>query len=92
MVAHILATRSFFGISVVTLLAAILYQLSLKDFLFTSVGVGRVIQQPSDFNATCETIEGYGLEGCEDMWLHEPSGLLYMACSDAIGRKYWLPS
>lgn len=32
------------------------------------------------------------LEACEDMWMHQPSGLLYLACSDIKGRMAWTPA
>lgn len=50
-------------------------------------GLGR----PLNFTThTCTSIPE--LEACEDMWLHRPSGLLYLACSDIKGRMAWTPA
>lgn len=76
----------------VVVLAAAFYQLLLKDLLFTTLGVGRHIQQLHEFNVRCYNVTGLGLEGCEDMWLHEPSGLLHMSCGESDSRIHWLPS
>jgi hypothetical protein len=86
-----MAGPSRFAVISVTLIAVI-YQFVLKTLLWDTLGYGRSITAISAFNARCEKIEGLGLEGCEDMWLHEPSGMLYMACSDSKSRTEWLPS
>jgi arylesterase/paraoxonase len=72
-------------------LAAILYQTFLKAVIFDTLGYGRALSPLSSFNVKCEKVEGLGLEACEDMWLHEPSGLLYMACSKSLSRTQWFP-
>ncbi len=91
------------GRSIVTLLSraaivgvvfiSILYQFVFKQLIFGTLGYGRKIQSIKDFpNVHCEKIDELGLEGCEDMWLHEKTGYLYMACSDSRSRTQWLPA
>jgi arylesterase / paraoxonase len=70
---------------------ALFYQLALKDILFTSLGFFREIDNIGDYPYQCQRIQAPGLEGCEDMWLHEETGSLYMACSDSIDRTGWFP-
>ena len=67
------------------------YQFLLKDLLFTSLGIGRTIQDVSEFSYTCRRIVHPQLEGCEDMWLDDEKRLLYAACSPAHGRVNWTP-
>ncbi|SNX82583.1 related to serum paraoxonase/arylesterase [Melanopsichium pennsylvanicum] len=50
-------------------------------------GLGRSVNYTSQ---ACTQIPE--LEACEDMWLHRPSGLLYLACSDIKGRLAWTPA
>ncbi|PBP16484.1 putative serum paraoxonase/arylesterase [Diplocarpon rosae] len=67
---------------------AIIYQLVFKRLIFGALGYGRTIQSIHDFpNLHCEKIDELGLEGCEDMWLHDETGYLYMACSDSRSRR-----
>jgi arylesterase / paraoxonase len=73
-------------------LLAVLYQAFFKNLLFTILGVGRTVHPLESFGVRCEKIEEPGLEACEDMWLHEPSGLLYIACSDSLSKMQWNPS
>ena len=73
-------------------LLAMTYQLLIRKVLFDLLGYGRALTPLSSFNATCQRISTLGLESCEDMWLHQPSGLLYMACSDCRSRTQWCPS
>ncbi|KAF9519708.1 hypothetical protein BS47DRAFT_1336806 [Hydnum rufescens UP504] len=40
-------------------------------------------------NARCETIPS--LEACEDLWIHRPTGLVYLACASRKGRMLWSP-
>lgn len=40
-------------------------------------------------NEQCSKI---GLEACEDIWVDEPSGLAYLACSTLEQRAYWSPA
>lgn len=79
-------------VAVLAAVVAVLYAIFLKEFLFTFLGVGRALDPIESFGVRCEKIYEPGLEACEDMWLHEPSGLLYMACSDSLSRVQWNPS
>jgi arylesterase / paraoxonase len=78
--------------AVVAAVLAVLYPLILKNLLFTILGVGRTLEPIESFGVRCEKIKEPGLEACEDMWLHEPSGLLYIACSDSLSKVQWNPS
>lgn len=51
-------------------------------------GLGRTLNYTS--HGPCTKIPE--LEACEDMWMHRPSGLLYLACSDIKGRMAWTPA
>lgn len=85
-----LLTKAGFG---VVLLTAVLYQLILHDVVFNLFGYGRAVQPLSDFPAyRCHRIEDDAmLHACEDMWLHEPSRQLFLACSDSASRRLWMP-
>jgi hypothetical protein len=72
---------------------AILYQFVTKTIIFDTLGYGRPVSSITTFsNVHCQKVDELGLEACEDMWLHEPTGLLYMACSDSQSRTQWLPA
>ncbi|EHY53738.1 hypothetical protein ABEF92_006292 [Exophiala dermatitidis] len=74
-------------------LAALLYQFALKDYLFATVGLGRTIQHVSEFPYECHRIHGDpNIQACEDMWLDEESRTLFLACSDPMARKEWMPN
>lgn len=78
---------------VLVALIAALYQFLFKSIIFDLLGYGRVISPLHTFNnVRCEKIDDLGLEGCEDMWLHEPTGFLYMSCGESKGRMEWLPA
>lgn len=71
----------------------VLYQFFFKHVIFDVLGYGRKVGSIKDYsNARCEKIVELGLEGCEDMWLHQKTGFLYMACSDTESRQQWLPA
>ncbi|KAI6830533.1 hypothetical protein KC340_g10904 [Hortaea werneckii] len=72
--------------------AAVLYQVVLKDALFVTLGVGRTLQPITDFPYQCRQIRDPILQACEDMWLSETSRQLFLACSDPLARKQWLPN
>ncbi|KAI6901374.1 hypothetical protein KC355_g19556, partial [Hortaea werneckii] len=72
--------------------AAVLYQVALKDALFVTLGVGRTLQPISDFPYQCRQIRDPILQACEDMWLSETSRQLFLACSDPLSRRQWLPN
>ncbi|SMR42780.1 unnamed protein product [Zymoseptoria tritici ST99CH_1E4] len=81
-----------FGI-VFAIFAAALYQGFLKTTLFTTVGLGRVVQPISDFPSyQCRRIHDPRLEACEDMWLSEETRQLFLACSSSASRKEWMPN
>ena len=66
---------------------AVAYQFLFKSVIFDTMGYGRKVLSINKFkDFRCEKIDELGLEGCEDMWLHEPTGFLYMACSDSQSR------
>lgn len=73
-------------------IAAVFYQYIISDLLIGALGYGRSpksISTYTDYN--CERIEEPGLEACEDMWLHEETGHLYLACSETKTRLSWMP-
>lgn len=75
------------------ILLAALYQLFLKELLFTSLGLGRSIQPLSAFpHYSCRRIHHDLLEACEDMWLDDDGRRLYAACTSSAGRREWNPS
>lgn len=74
-------------------LVSVLYQFLFKSLIFDVLGHGRIITSIKDLkNVQCEKVDELGLEGCEDMWLHDKTGFLYMACSDTASRIQWLPA
>ncbi|TFK75385.1 serum paraoxonase/arylesterase [Pluteus cervinus] len=52
------------------------------------LGIGRVVQ--SIGNDRCTTVPE--LQACEKIILHQPSGVLYLACSTQDSRSRWLPA
>jgi arylesterase/paraoxonase len=74
-------------------LIAVLYQFLIKSLIFDLFGYGRVLTPLSSFKGlSCEKITELGLEACEDMWLHDDTGYLYMACSSSQSKTQWLPA
>ena len=72
---------------------AALYQFIAKTIIFDTLGYGRAVRTINSFsNVNCQKLDDLGLEGCEDMWLNDRTGLLYMACSDSQSRVQWLPA
>ncbi|KUJ19738.1 calcium-dependent phosphotriesterase [Mollisia scopiformis] len=72
---------------------AVLYQLLLKRIIFDLLGVRRHVMSIKDFNhVQCQRVDDLGLEACEDMWLHEKTGFLYLACTSAQSRVEWNPA
>lgn len=59
--------------------------------LWVQVGYGYTLQPLSDFPYTCRRLNDPSLEACEDMWLSEGTRQLFLACSDSVARKEWLP-
>jgi len=74
------------SLSIFLLFGATLYQLVLGPIISLS-GVFRAAE-PFNNNA-CSKVEG--VEACEKLVLHPPSGLVYMACSTLPSRMNWLP-
>lgn len=73
-------------------LGGILWQLFLRDALVHGLGVGREMQPVSDFPYKCHRISGDpNIQACEDMWLDQNSRTLYLACSESLARKAWMP-
>ncbi|OAP56413.1 hypothetical protein AYL99_09592 [Fonsecaea erecta] len=74
-------------------LCAVFWQLILRDALFNGLGLGRTVQPITEFPYQCHRISGDpNIQACEDMWLDQKSRTLYLACSDALARKDWLPN
>ncbi|KIV79805.1 hypothetical protein PV11_07350 [Exophiala sideris] len=72
---------------------AALYQFLLRDVIFVTVGVGRTVLPVSSFPYQCTRIAGDpNIQACEDMWLDEKSRTLYLACSDPVARRDWMPN
>lgn len=83
----------FRAAAIIVAVAAVLYQYVAKALIFDTLGYGRVVQNVSAFShLSCQKIDNLGLEGCEDMWLNDRNGFVYMACSDSQSRVQWLPA
>ena len=88
-----MAAKSITITTLGAVLLAVLYQWSLKDLIFVTFGIGRVMQSIEDFPYDCRRIRNSHLEGCEDMWLDDEARVLYAACSGSTSRGlYWNPS
>ncbi|KAH9811319.1 hypothetical protein DFH28DRAFT_901125 [Melampsora americana] len=76
--------------SIVLGLTAILSAL-FRAFLKPRIDETGVFRTVENFqNDECEKIEG--LEACEDIYVHQPSGLAYLTCSRVIDRVHWTPA
>ncbi|KAF9050334.1 hypothetical protein BJ165DRAFT_1414176 [Panaeolus papilionaceus] len=65
------------------------YQIYLKPLLSTfGIYPARVIQPRG--NQNCKSYSE--VQACEKLVLHQPSGLVYLACSTPERRKQWLPA
>ncbi|OQU99407.1 SMP-30/Gluconolaconase/LRE-like domain-containing protein [Cladophialophora immunda] len=72
---------------------AVFWQLVLRDAFFNGMGLGRKVQPVTDFPYQCHRISGDpNIQACEDMWLDQRSRTLYLACSDSLARKEWMPN
>ncbi|KAK2004065.1 calcium-dependent phosphotriesterase [Colletotrichum falcatum] len=67
-------------------------QLVLKDPIWLAFGIGKTIQPLSDFPYSCRRIEDRRLQACEDLWLSEATRQLFLACSDPLARRQWMPN
>ncbi|EXJ57530.1 hypothetical protein A1O7_07878 [Cladophialophora yegresii CBS 114405] len=73
--------------------AALFWQLLLRDAIYNGAGLGRKVQPISDFPYRCHRVSGDpNIQACEDMWLDQKSRTLYLACSDSMARKQWMPN
>jgi hypothetical protein len=77
--------------SFVVLLSAILYQIQFPRMVSMGLGLGRDIEPLSAFPYTCRRIYHERLKACEDMWFSESTRQLFLACSDPLTRRAWLP-
>ena len=75
--------------SILVALAGGLYQFMLKDIIFDSYGIGRVIQPIEDFPYACRRIKHERLQACEDIWLDDRARVLYAACTGTEHRLAW---
>lgn len=71
---------------------AISYPLFINKIMKESLGLGREIQEISDFPYTCRKIIDPITEGCEDMWIDYEKRVLYAACASTTSRLHWTPS
>lgn len=73
-------------------LLAVAFQVLLKDAVWLLLGIGKNVQSLDEFPYECRRIDNDPrLHACEDMWLSEETRVLYLACSDPVGRTRWLP-
>lgn len=79
-------------LAVVSALLAVLWQIALRDLFIVTLGVTRHLQPISDFPYQCRRIQDPIIQACEDMWLSESSRQLFLACSDPLARKQWMPN
>jgi len=76
--------------SLLALLLAMLagfYQFNLK-YTLTNAGVWREVKPVG--NDKCEVVKS--LKACEKIVLHQPTGVLYLACSTIESRRAWTPA
>ncbi|KJA20041.1 hypothetical protein HYPSUDRAFT_43660 [Hypholoma sublateritium FD-334 SS-4] len=65
------------------------YQIYLKSFLARAgISPSRLVQSLN--NKNCKIIPE--LQACEELILHQPSGLVYLACSTPLSRAHWIPA
>ena len=80
---------AIFGVVII----GVLYQFLIKGLVFETLGHGREVVSLNHFDdVRCRKITEPGLEACEHMWLHEPTGYLYMACSNSNDAMSWVPA
>jgi hypothetical protein len=73
-------------------LFGVLWQTWLREGLFETIGIGRVIQSIDEFPYACRQIRHERFEACEDMWLDDQERVLYLACAGSLGRMQWNPA
>ncbi|KAF8629258.1 hypothetical protein AX17_005837 [Amanita inopinata Kibby_2008] len=80
--------RAFLTIAVVLLaIVAGVYQLYLKPILSIA---GYQRHPESIGNKDCRSVPE--LKACEKLVIHQPSGVIYLACSNPISRTFWIPA
>ena len=84
-----LATK--LGLSILAALAAIVYQIELHKIISLGLGIGKTIDPVTSFPYRCRRIKDDRLQACEDMWLSESTRQLFLACSDPLARRQWMP-
>ncbi|PQE22176.1 serum paraoxonase arylesterase protein [Rutstroemia sp. NJR-2017a WRK4] len=78
--------------SAILILLSTLYQFIISPILFDVLGYRRSLTTLDNYGVSCEKLDIPELEACEDAWFHEPTGYLYLACSDLESRFQWLPA
>ncbi|KAM6502126.1 hypothetical protein JOM56_002103 [Amanita muscaria] len=63
------------------------YQFRVRPYLITA-GVGRLIEPTG--NDDCRAVPE--LKACEKIVIHQPTGVLYLACSTPASRTFWTPA
>jgi hypothetical protein len=85
------ATQIYYALVVAW--GASFYQFYIRDFLATTVGIGRVIRSVDEFPYDCQKVVHPQLEGCEDLWIDNEARVLYAACAGVSpGRMEWTPA
>ncbi|KAF5393495.1 hypothetical protein D9757_000655 [Collybiopsis confluens] len=84
-----MAGALFTTLGLTAVVLAVLYQVYLSPFLAV-LGVFRTPQTFGLDSSTCKRIPE--LQACEKIVLHQPTGLLYLACSDLNSRLQWSPA
>ncbi|KAE8211083.1 hypothetical protein CF327_g5127 [Tilletia walkeri] len=79
-------------LGVVLLVLAVLYQTHFSTSIWAFAGLGRSLDLNLTSRAASQCQSYPELGACEDGWIHEDSGLLYLACSSIEGRRNWLPT
>ncbi|KAI9572177.1 hypothetical protein HD554DRAFT_2015273 [Boletus coccyginus] len=76
-------------LSVSAVLFALLgaFYIHIKPAL-SGLGVGRIIDSVG--NGDCKIVPQ--LQACEKLVLHQPTGLVYLACSTPHSRSHWMPT
>ncbi|KAF8971109.1 hypothetical protein BDZ97DRAFT_1787754 [Flammula alnicola] len=84
------STRIAFNVFVVFLaVLGGLYQIYLKPLLFMAgISPARVIRPLG--NQRCKGVPE--LQACEEIVLHQPTGIVYLACSTLSSRAHWIPA
>ena len=87
-----MSSNTYKAAAIGVLLFAGVWPLYLRDFIFVSLGIRRVIQPIEDFPYSCRRIRHERLEGCEHMWIDNEARVLYAACGSSAARVQWNPS